>query len=90
MAARPGSTAAPPAAPRVQHSAGKMLFLINGRVRMDSTAVGGGSIQSDQTRLVWADNDEQAVQKFMKHFTDMTTSDSVYTVIGASISEAIQ
>ena len=63
------------------------LFLVVGSVSM--RPVQGSVIFSEQTRIIWASNDEEAVGKFIKYFTDMSDANGTYVVNGVSISEAI-
>lgn len=64
------------------------MFLINGNVRLDRN--GQASVTAQQTRLVYANDFNQAVAKFSTYFASMSNAHERYTVIGAAGSEAIR
>jgi len=69
---------------------GKMdqLFLIEGRVRMD--AIGNPEpVFSDQKRLVWAENFDDAVRKFSVYFASLSNNGQRYVVVAAGGTEAL-
>ena len=73
-----------------QAGAQRKLYLVNGRVRLEQNMGADVSRQeADQTRLVWALNDEEAVSKFTTYFSDMSNASQRYTVLFSSITEAI-
>ena len=64
------------------------LFLIEGRVRMD--AIGNPEpIFSDQKRLVWAENFDDAVRKFSVYFASLSNNGQRYVVVAAGGTEAL-
>lgn len=65
------------------------LFLINGTVRMDPLVPGRSGAQSDQTRVVWAQNLDQAAGKYVAHFTALNTPTEQYTVVNIAVTEAL-
>lgn len=75
------STEATPQAPA------KKLFLVEGFVRAQSQS--GAATQSEQRRLVWAKNENDAGTKYTDYFTAMNTPEMGYVVLGAAISKAI-
>lgn len=66
------------------------LYLVEGEVQLSSREPGRGAMVAKQTRLVSAANDEQAIQKFVRYFADLSDAQSVYTVINAAAMETIQ
>ena len=64
------------------------LFLIVGNVRLDPA--GRAPITAEQTRLVFANDFNQAVAKFSTYFAELSNAAECYTVIGATGSEAIR
>lgn len=66
------------------------LYMINGRVRLEqNTGIEIARQDADQMRLVWAVDDEEAVSKFTRYFSDLSNANERYTVLGVSITEAI-
>lgn len=68
----------------------RKLYLINGRVRLEQNM--GADVarqEADQTRLVWANSDDEAVSKFNNYFSDMSNASQRYTVLFSSITEAL-
>lgn len=65
------------------------LFSIEGRVRLDQ--VGSEEpIFSDQKRLVWASNFDEAVAKFSNYFRGLSNNNQRYSVVHAGGTEAIK
>ena len=64
-----------------------LLFLVEGIVR--AQAPEGAAQQSEQRRLVWALNENEAGDKYTKYFTSMNTAQMTYSVVGAAITKAI-
>ena len=64
------------------------LFLITGQVRLDRR--GQAPITAEQTRLVFANNFQEAVAKYSSYFAGMSNPAERYTVVGAGGSEAIR
>lgn len=65
----------------------KKLFYVTGRVRLTPRV--GEPVVAEQSRLVWARNDEQAVEKFGKYFQKLSDANGNYQVLGATVTEAI-
>jgi hypothetical protein len=66
------------------------LFFVSGLIRKESLVVGGNSMQAEQSRLVWAMDDTEALEKFTAFFTSLNTPNEVYIVLQMTYSEAIQ
>lgn len=64
------------------------LYLITGKVRMDRA--GQDPIIADQQRIVYAHNFNEAVAKYTAYFSSLNNQNERYTVVGASVSEAIR
>ena len=65
------------------------LFLIEGVVRMQPNMPGRGGAQSNQTRIVKANDIDEAINKFIDYFQQLSDENSTYVVVGAGGSEAI-
>lgn len=65
------------------------LFLVEGRVRMEPKSAERSSVQTEQKRIVWADNVDEAIAKFGNYFVSLNTNAETYIVIGTMASEAI-
>lgn len=68
---------------------GAGLFLVEGDVQLSSREPGRGSMVAKQTRLVSANNDNEAIQKYSNYFSGLSDSNSVYAVIRAAAMETI-
>lgn len=66
------------------------LFLVEGNVRLVPIPGEGAAVSSDQRRLVWAQNDDDAVAKYVAYFNEMSTFRGRYIVAGVSVTEAIR
>lgn|GEM_PF-5215509 len=66
------------------------LFLITGLVRMEPLVPNRAAAQAEQHRLVWANNLNQAMEKYTTYFTGLGTQTERYTVLNMAASEAIQ
>lgn len=64
------------------------LFLITGQVRLDRR--GQQPVTAEQTRLVYANNFQEAVAKYSSYFAGLSNQAERYTVVGAGGSEAIR
>jgi len=65
----------------------RKLFLVEGSVRLDR--MNSGSIISEQSRIVWASNLEEALQKYVNYFQGMSSQAENYVVVRAGGSEAL-
>ena len=65
------------------------LFSIEGRVRLDQVGL-EEPIFSDQKRLVWASNFDEAVAKFSNYFRGLSNHNQRYSVVHAGGTEAIK
>lgn len=65
------------------------LFLIEGRVRLDQIGA-EEPIFSDQKRLVWASDFNEAVGKFSNYFRGLSNQNQRYSVVAAGGTEAIR
>lgn len=63
------------------------LYLVEGKVRLDQ--MGSPPIHADQRRIVSATSDDEALQKFMRYFANMSNEMQTYTVVSAAAAEAI-
>jgi len=73
-----------------QLGAQRKLYMINGLVRLEqNTGVEVLRQEADQMRLVWALNDDEAVEKFTRYFTDLSNANERYVVLGVAITESI-
>ena len=73
-----------------QRVAQRKLYMINGRVRLEqNTGVDVIRQEADQMRLVWALNDDEAVEKYTRYFADLSNAGERYVVLGVSITESI-
>jgi hypothetical protein len=63
------------------------LYLVEGKVRLDQ--MGSPPIHADQRRIVSATSDDEALQKFMRYFANMSNEMQTYTVVSAAASGAI-
>lgn len=66
------------------------LHLVEGTVQLRRNQLGDGMIQSEQRRIVWAQNGTEAVQKFSEYFTSLNTPTETYNVVFANVSEEIR
>ena len=66
------------------------LYLVDGVVQMRPNQPGGGMAQSDQRRLVWAQNGNDAIQKYNAYFSSLNNANEIYVVVGAAVSEDIR
>lgn len=66
------------------------LYLVEGIVQLISTGVvQRGTISSDQKRIVYAENANQALEKYNAYFANLNTAIENYVVLNAAASEAI-
>jgi hypothetical protein len=75
--------------PRVKEVPSK-LYLVRGLVRMESNIPGRAAAQSEELRLVWALNVNEAYQKYQKYFTELSTRMEIYSVLNMAATEAIR
>lgn len=64
-----------------------LTFLVEGKVRLDQE--GANPIFADQRRIVNARNVDEAIQKFMNYFSNMSNHTQRYMVIQVAASETI-
>lgn len=65
------------------------LFLVEGEVQLASRVQGRGAVVAKQFRLVNANNENEAIQKFARYFAGLSDAQSVYTVVNAAAMETI-
>lgn len=66
------------------------MFLVEGTVQMRPTPGSNRNpITADQRRIVMASNIDEAIQKYVNHFTSLNTALETYVVVNAAASEAI-
>ena len=65
------------------------LYLVEGVVRMVPISAGENTQQSEQSRIVYADSHEQAIEKYKNFFVSLSSNEATYVVIGSSCSQAI-
>ena len=65
------------------------LFLVEGKVRLQSTLDPASSQIADQRRIVNAADADEALQKFIKYYEDMSNEAQTYSVLQAGASETI-
>jgi hypothetical protein len=63
------------------------LYLVEGLVKLETK--NNESAQSEQKRIIWASNVQEAMEKYTAHFSDLNNQNSVYTVVNMFVSEAI-
>lgn len=63
------------------------LFLVEGKVRLDR--VGEAPIVADQRRIVNAHNVDDALEKFVNYFINMSNGDQSFSIVQAAASETI-
>jgi len=63
------------------------LFLVEGKVKMES--ITNGMMVADQRRIVNAANIDEALTKFVSHFSSLSNDNETYTVLHAGGSEAL-
>jgi flagellar motor protein MotB len=68
---------------------GKKLFLVEGMVQMQPQAPGASAKQTQQNRLVWATDFEDAMKKYSLYFISLNNANAIYVVLGMAASEAI-
>ena len=66
------------------------IYLVEGTVQMRPNQPGGGMVQSDQRRIVWAQTSNEALQKFSAYFSNLNNVNETYVVVGAAVSEEIR
>lgn len=66
------------------------LHLVEGTVQLRRNQPGDGMIQSEQRRIVWAQNGTEAVRKFSEYFASLNTPTETYNVVFANVSEEIR
>lgn len=80
--------AAADASPLAQAVAQGNIYLVEGQIRLDRQ--NQPPVVADQRRIVYANSDDQALQKFMAYFTSMNSPTGFYSVVSAGCSEAIR
>jgi hypothetical protein len=65
------------------------LYLVEGEVQMSPRQAGRGSVVAKQFRLVQANNESQAVEKYSNYFRSLSDGDAVYTTLRAAAMETI-
>jgi len=66
------------------------MFLVEGTVQMRPMPGSNRTpITADQRRIVLASNIDEAIQKYVNHFTSLNTALETYVVVNAAASEAI-
>lgn len=65
------------------------LFLVEGKVRLQSILDSVYSQVVDQRRIVNATNVDEALQKFIKYYESMSNETQTYSVLQAAASETI-
>ena len=66
------------------------MFLVEGIVQMRPVPGSNRTpITADQRRIVLASNIDEAIQKYVNHFTSLNTALETYVVVNAAASEAI-
>lgn len=72
------------------HPISTNMFLVEGTVQMRPTPGSNRNpITADQRRIVMASNIDEAIQKYVNHFTGLNTALETYVVVNAAASEAI-
>lgn len=66
------------------------LYLVEGTVQMRTLIPGQGTAQSDQRRIVWAYDSNEALEKFKLYFAQLSNPSQLYTVLVAGCSEEIR
>lgn len=66
------------------------IYFVEGAVQMQPNQPGRQPIQSDQRRLVWAQNGNEAIQKYSTYFSSLNNVNETYVVVGAAVSEEIR
>jgi hypothetical protein len=65
------------------------LFLVEGKVRLQSTLDPASGQVADQRRIVNATDVDEALQKFIKYYEGMSNEAQTYSVLQAGASETI-
>ena len=65
------------------------LYLVEGEVQMSPRQAGRGSVVAKQFRLVQANDESQAVDKYSNYFRSLSDGDAVYTTLRAAAMETI-
>ena len=65
------------------------LYLVEGEVQMSPRQTGRGSVVAKQFRLVQANDESQAVDKYSNYFRSLSDGDAVYTTLRAAAMETI-
>ena len=65
------------------------LYLVEGEVQMSPRELGRGSVVAKQFRLVQANDESQAVDKYSNYFRSLSDGDAVYTTLRAAAMETI-
>lgn len=68
---------------------GGNLYLVEGEVQLASRVQGRGAMVAKQFRLVNANDENEAIQKFARYFAGLSDAQSVYTVVNAAAMETI-
>ena len=64
-----------------------LIFFVEGKIRLDQE--GASAIFSDQRRIVNASNVDDAINKFVKYFVNMSNPSQRYTIVEVVASETI-
>jgi hypothetical protein len=64
------------------------LFLVEGKVKLESTLDNSSQV-ADQRRIVNATDVDEALQKFVKYYENMSNEAQTYSVLQAGASETI-
>lgn len=75
---------------KVPNTQASKLFLVEGEVQLASRAPGRGAMVAKQVRLVEAQDEMQAINKYVGYFNGLSDAQSAYTVINAAAMETIK
>jgi hypothetical protein len=85
-----GSGVVPPTVKHIHvHVPTSNLYLVEGKVRLQSTLDPASSQVADQRRIVNAADADEALQKFIKYYESMSNETHTYSVLQAGASETI-
>jgi hypothetical protein len=65
------------------------IFLIDGTVNFVPLRPNIQPVTAQQTRIVWANNTDEAMNKYRSYFSSLNTAEAMYVVVGMVVSEAI-
>lgn len=66
------------------------LYLVEGDVQMMPRQMGRGNVTAKQFRLVSAESENEAIEKFSNYFMRLTDANAIYTVVRAAAMETIR